>query len=180
MTMIKLARIRTTVTLGRVLVTLAALTTAPEALASDHQVRFDGQPMFDVLTSAGPYTAGARTKIFQANFDNAVSSAVRRGIFPIPVVITTVNTNPSIEVAGVEIGTVSDRSAEAAKMTPAALAQVWADKIRAALSNQSTVMQYAAKLDAQNSQAIQDSDAYTHVAPAGKSTHVDIPKKNPI
>jgi hypothetical protein len=176
--MIKRARIGKVASLGIAIAAFALFISTPCAPA-DTQVRFDNLPIFDVITSAGPYTAGARARIFQASFDNAISSAVRRGIFPIPVVITTVNTHPAIEVAGVQIGVVSDRSAAAAKMTPAALAQVWADKIRAAIADQSAVMRYAAKLDARNNQFIQDSDAYTHVAPAGKSTHVDIPKKNP-
>lgn len=116
------------------------------ALAVDSTVRIAGRQAFDVLASAGGYSAVARAEIMQKNLDNAIVSAVQSGMSPVAVNVNYVKGMPVLTVGGYYIGTVDNASAKAAGTTPAGLAQRWASNIRGIVSDTGSIQAYVAQL----------------------------------
>ncbi len=112
--------------------------------AADSTVRLAGQAVITNLNSAGSMTAEARAEQVQQNLDNALVASKDRT--PASVNITYVKGLPVVTVGGYQVITVDSASAKSAGTTPAVLAQRWADALRGALKDQSSVQSYVAHL----------------------------------
>ncbi len=113
-------------------------------LADTAYVKIAGQPIFPISSAADAGTVAKRAETIQEYLDNALVAAKDRS--PNSVNITYVKGTPVITLGGYQVVTVDTHDASAANTTPALLANQWADKIRAALSNQASVNSYVAQL----------------------------------
>ena len=108
------------------------------------EVRFAGQPVMSNLAGAGSLSADARAEQAQQNLDNALVAAKDRT--PAAVNITYVKGLPVITLGGYQVITVDAASAKANGVSPAVLAQKWADSIRNSLRDQGAVQSYVSQL----------------------------------
>jgi len=113
-------------------------------LADDGAIKIAGQPVFSLTSAGDSGTLAKRTETVQNNLDNALVAAQDRT--PASVNISYVKGTPVITLGGYQVATVSGSDAAAAKTTPALLANQWADSIRGALVNQSSINSYVAQL----------------------------------
>lgn len=108
------------------------------------EVRFAGHPVMENLAGSGSLTADARAEQAQQNLDNALVAAKDRT--PGAVNITYVKGLPVITLGGYQVITVDAASAKASGVSPAVLAQRWADNIRNSLRDQAAVQSYVSQL----------------------------------
>jgi hypothetical protein len=132
---------RSTVASALVLSQIIAMT--PLAVLAS-EVRFAGQPVMSNLAGSGSLSADARAEQAQQNLDNALVAAKDRT--PAAVNITYVKGLPVITLGGYQVITVDAASAKANGVSPAVLAQKWADGIRNSLRDQGTVQSYVSQL----------------------------------
>jgi len=116
-----------------------SLVLAPAVLA-DSDVRVAGQTAFSIPAAA----SGLNSDQVQNNLDNALVAAKDRG--PQAVNIVYAKGVPVVTVGGYQVVTVDSAAAQAAGMTPAALAGKWADGLKAAMQDQNGVNSYVAQL----------------------------------
>ncbi|MDZ4837486.1 MAG: hypothetical protein SGJ27_27180 [Candidatus Melainabacteria bacterium] len=131
-------------------------------------VRFAGQPVMSNLAGAGSLSADARAEQAQQNLDNALVAAKDRT--PAAVNITYVKGLPVITLGGYQVITVDAASAKANGVTPAVLAQKWADGIRNSLRDQGAVQSYVSQLSgdyAANAPAVASAPPQQNYAPQG-------------
>ena len=114
------------------------------ALADAGDIRIAGQTVFTAMAGDGGSVSQRATGI-QDNIDNALVIAQDRS--PNAVSITYVQGLPVITLAGYLIARVTQDDATAAKTTPALVADQWANAIRKALANQSSINAYVAQLN---------------------------------
>ncbi len=123
--------------------TVVSTSFALPALALDNEIKIAGQGLFTV-SGAGGMTADKRAEAIQQNLDNALVAAKDRT--PASVKITYVKGTPVVTLGGYQVVTVDSASAKAAGTTPTLLATRWADSIRGALRDQSSVQAYVSQL----------------------------------
>lgn len=123
--------------------TVVSTSFALPALAQDNEIKIAGQGLFTV-SGAGGMTADKRAEAIQQNLDNALVAAKDRT--PASVKITYVKGTPVVTLGGYQVVTVDSASAKSAGTTPTLLATRWADSIRAALRDQSSVQAYVSQL----------------------------------
>ncbi len=118
---------------------------APSAvLAADGAVRIAGQTVFSNKAASGGMTTEQRAETIQRNLDNALVAAKDRS--PSSVNIVYVKGLPVITLGGYQVVTVDAANAKASNVTPAVLAQQWADALRHNLQDQGSVDSYVAQL----------------------------------
>jgi hypothetical protein len=115
------------------------------------EVRIAGQPVIDITAATGGISAEKRAETAQQNLDNALVAAKDRT--PTAVNITYVKGLPVITLGGYQVVTVDSASAKLAHVSPAALAKTWADGLRQALVDQTSVNDYVAQLTGSYSQS---------------------------
>jgi len=151
---------RTTLVLALALsqtITLAPLM----VLAADSAVRVAGQTVIVNKASGGGLSVDQRAEVIQRNLDNALVAAKDRT--PASVNIVYVKGMPVVTLGGYQIVTVDADNAKAYGTTPALLAQKWADGLRGALGDKSSIDSYVAQLsgDYQSSAPQQTSSSYS-------------------
>ena len=107
-------------------------------------VRLAGQQVFNVTTGGGGATVSARTTSIQKNIDNALVASTNKS--PSAVAVTYVKGLPVLTLGGFYVATVDSASAKAAKTTPSLLAQKWANGLKTALKNPSSVQNYVSQI----------------------------------
>lgn len=112
--------------------------------ASGSDVKLAGETVIVSQVSIGGMTAEQRADVIQTNLDNALIATKDRS--PKAVSIVYVKGSPVILLGGYRIMEVDTASAKAAGMTPALLAQKWADAIRNVLADQASVRSYVAQI----------------------------------
>lgn len=115
------------------------------ALAAAGDIKIAGQTVFTATTPDGG-TVSQRASGIQDNIDNALVIAQDRS--PNAVSVTYVQGLPVITLAGYLVTRVTQDDATQANTTPALVADQWANAIRKALSNQSSISTYVAQLNA--------------------------------
>lgn len=164
---------RTVITLALTLGQTFAL--SPLAvLAADGSIRLAGTTIFENKVASGGMSVDQKAEAIQKNLDNALVAAKDRA--PSSVSIVYVKGVPVITLGGYQICTVDADNARVAGVTPAVLAQRWADSLKKALGDTSSVNSYVAQL----------TGAYTPApAPtvdtsnAGPATNVQYPGSQP-
>lgn len=114
------------------------------AFAADGAIRISGQTVFENKVAAGGMSVEQRAETIQKNLDNALVAAKDRS--PSAVSIVYVKGIPVITLGGYQVCTVDADNARVAGSTPAVLAQKWADSLKKALGDQSSVDSYVAQL----------------------------------
>lgn len=114
------------------------------AFAADGAIRISGQTVFENKVAAGGMSVEQRAETIQKNLDNALVAAKDRS--PSAVSIVYVKGIPVITLGGYQVCTVDADNARLAGTTPAVLAQKWADALKKALQDQSSVGSYVAQL----------------------------------
>ncbi|MBK9145265.1 MAG: hypothetical protein IPM23_22570 [Candidatus Melainabacteria bacterium] len=114
-------------------------------LAADSSVRLAGQVVVSDLASAGGFTSEKRAAQVQENLDNALVASSDKT--PSAVGIAYVSGMPVITLGGYNVVTVDSASARALSTTPALLAQKWANSLRDALRDQSSISAYVSHLN---------------------------------
>ena len=151
-------------TLAVVLAQTLSMTPYPVlADASIGTVRLAGQAIFANKAAAGATSIDARTTTIQNNLDNALVAATNRS--PSSVKIVYVKGLPVITLGGYTIVTVDSANAKSAGVTPAVLAQRWANSLRQALTDNASVTSYVSQLTGDTSSLQAVSQAPT-TAPA--------------
>lgn len=135
--------IRKSVLAGFVISQLATASLPLSAMAADNEIRFAGQGLFTVSGSGG-LTAEKRAETIQTNLDNALVASKDRT--PAAVKITYVKGLPVLTLGGYQVVTVDSTTAKAQNTTPAVLATKWADSLRTALRDQTSVQSYVSQL----------------------------------
>ncbi len=120
------------------------------ALAEAGDIRIAGQTVFTAIAGDGG-SVSQRASGIQDNIDNALVIAQDRS--PNSVNITYVQGLPVITLAGYLIARVTQDDAAAGKTTPALVADQWANAIRKALANQSSINAYVAQLNSSGASA---------------------------
>lgn len=108
------------------------------------EVRIAGHSVFNITAASGGVSADKRAETVQQNLDNALVAAKDRS--PSSVNITYVKGLPVITLGGYQVVTVDSLSAKQAHVSPAVLAKQWADGIRQALVDQTSINDYVAQL----------------------------------
>jgi hypothetical protein len=149
-------------------VTLAVLVAqtfslAPYAVLADGaggSVRLAGQTIFVNKASDGATSVDGRTTTIQHNLDNALVAATDRSADSVKIVY--VKGMPVITLGGYEVVTVDGTNAKDAGVTPAVLAQRWADSLRHALTDSSSITSYVGQLTggASSGPAVSSAPAY--------------------
>lgn len=132
---------------GAIVVAIAltqSLALAPLAVAQDASVRIAGQTVFTNKAASGGLSAEQRAETIQKNLDNALVAAKDRT--PAAVNIVYVKGMPVITLGGYQVVTVDATNARSENTTPALLAQKWADGLRNALKDQTSIESYVAQL----------------------------------
>lgn len=122
-----------------------AFALAPQMVqAEDGAVRLAGQSIFVNKAASGGLTVGQRADAIQKNLDNALVATKDRS--PASVNIVYVKGVPVVTLGGYQVVTVDADNAKLANVTPAVLAQRWADSLKAALANGPSIDSYVAQL----------------------------------
>lgn len=122
-----------------------AFALAPQMVqAEDGTVRLAGQSVFVNKVASGGLTVGQRADAIQKNLDNALVATKDRS--PASVNIVYVKGVPVITLGGYQVVTVDAENAKLANVTPAVLAQRWADSLKGALANGVSIDSYVAQL----------------------------------
>lgn len=114
------------------------------AIAADGAIRISGQTVFENKVAAGGMSVEQRAETIQKNLDNALVAAKDRSASAVSIVY--VKGIPVITLSGYQVCTVDADNARVAGTTPAVLAQRWADSLKKALGDQSSVNSYVAQL----------------------------------
>ncbi|MBX9572698.1 MAG: hypothetical protein K2X77_27630 [Candidatus Obscuribacterales bacterium] len=114
------------------------------AFAADGAIRISGQTVFENKVAAGGMSVEQRAETIQKNLDNALVATKDRS--PSAVSIVYVKGIPVITLGGYQVCTVDADNARLAGTTPAVLAQKWADSLKKALADQSSVNSYIAQI----------------------------------
>lgn len=114
------------------------------AMAADSAIRISGQTIFENKVAAGGMSVEQRAETIQKNLDNALVAAKDRS--PSAVSIVYVKGIPVITLGGYQVCTVDADNARVAGVTPAVLAQRWADSLKKALADSGSVSSYVAQL----------------------------------
>ena len=114
------------------------------AFAADGAIRISGQTIFENKVAAGGMSVEQRAETIQKNLDNALVAAKDRSASAVSIVY--VKGIPVITLGGYQVCTVDADNARVAGTTPAVLAQKWADSLKKALQDQSSVSSYVAQL----------------------------------
>ena len=117
----------------------AQLLTSGAPVLAQPVVRIGDEQVIDVKVGTRVYSTWARARIIQTNLDNALISAVRRGLNPIPVTVVNVNGHPHVQVAGYTVAVAGEDTAQAAGKGEQELAQQWANSISQAISNKDVI-----------------------------------------
>jgi Flp pilus assembly protein TadD len=107
-------------------------------------VKVAGEEVFTMNAPAGGFTAQERAIIVERNINNALVATVDRG--PNSVEIVPINNLPVIRIGGKHVVTIDSNSARLAGTTMSALATVWSDNMKKALSDTARVNTYVASL----------------------------------
>ncbi len=155
--------------LAGALILSQTLTLAPNMVfAAGNDVYVAGQPVLTGIFGSGSTTSAQRAEQIQSNLDNALVAAKDRT--PAAVNIAYVKGLPVITLGGFQVVTVDSASAKAAKVTPAVLAQRWADKLRTILRDQASVQSYVSQLSgdyAQSAPAVTNAPPQMQQQPQG-------------
>jgi hypothetical protein len=137
-------------------------------LAADGSVRIAGNTVFENKVSSGGMSVDQRAESIQKNLDNALVAAKDRS--PSSVGIVYVKGVPVITLGGYQVCTVDADNARLSGVTPAVLAQRWADSLKKALGDTAGVNSYVAQLTG----AYMPAPAPTvDTSNAGPATNVD-------
>ncbi|MBX9686631.1 MAG: hypothetical protein K2X27_08005 [Candidatus Obscuribacterales bacterium] len=113
-------------------------------MAADGAIRIAGNTVFENKVASGGMSVGQRAETIQKNLDNALVAAKDRSASAVSIVY--VKGVPVITLGGYQVCTVDADNARLAGVTPAVLAQRWADALKKSLSDQSSVNSYVAQL----------------------------------
>ncbi len=127
-----------------IMLTQSLLLLSVPVLADDGTIKVAGQPIFSISSAGDSGSLAKRAETVQNNLDNALVAAQDRT--PASVNITYVKGMPVITLGGYQVVTVGTQDATTAHTTPALLASQWADAIRGALVNQTSINSYVAQL----------------------------------
>lgn len=100
--------------------------------------------MFDIDSNAAGLTAAQRAVIVQKSLDKALLEALDRS--PSAVRVEMINRNPAVTLDRRVIVTADDNSAKRNHMSREALAEKWADSIRACLADSAAIDNYLVML----------------------------------
>lgn len=120
------------------------LVIAPLAALADGTVRIAGSTIFENKVASGGLSVEQRAESIQRNLDNALVATKDRS--PSSVSIVYVKGIPVITLGGYQVCTVDADNARLAGVTPAVLAQKWADLLKKALGDRSSVNDYVAQI----------------------------------
>lgn len=107
-------------------------------------VQVAGQDVFTIQADAGGFTHEERTTIVERNINNALMASTDRS--PSTVAIEYINSLPVVRLGGFHVVTITDKCAQMAGTTMAALADVWAGNLRRVLSDQAFIANYVGQL----------------------------------
>lgn len=139
------------------------------AWAADGDVRIAGQTVFTALAGDDTNSVSQRADAIQNNLDNALVAAKDHS--PQSVGIAYVRGLPVITLGGYQVVTVNAQDGTAAHITPALVAQKWADSMRSALSNNASINSYVAQLTGPP-QSVAPAPAYqVNVSPPANQTN---------
>ena len=113
-------------------------------LAADGSVRIAGNTVFENKVASGGMSVDQRAESIQKNLDNALVAAKDRSASAVGIVY--VKGVPVITLGGYQVCTVDADNARLAGVTPAVLAQRWADSLKRALGDTAGVNSYVAQL----------------------------------
>lgn len=132
---------------------------APIAVfAADSNVRIAGSVVMNDIATAGGMSGDIRASKIQQNLDNALVATKDSGDKTVGV--TYVNGLPVVTLGGYHVATVDGASARLAGTTPAVLAQRWANALRGALGDSSSVNAYISQLTGASDSAPAPATAY--------------------
>lgn len=132
---------------------------APVAVfAADSNVRIAGSVVMNDIATAGGMSGDIRASKIQQNLDNALVATKDSGDKTVGV--TYVNGLPVVTLGGYHVATVDGASARLAGTTPAVLAQRWANALRGALGDNSSVNAYISQLTGVSDSAPAPATAY--------------------
>lgn len=132
---------------------------APIAVfAADSNVRIAGSVVMNDIATAGGMSGDIRASKIQQNLDNALVATRDSGDKTVGV--TYVNGLPVVTLGGYHVATVDGASARLAGTTPAVLAQRWANALRGALGDSSSVNAYISQLTGASDSAPAPATAY--------------------
>lgn len=132
---------------------------APIAVfAADSNVRIAGSVVMNDIATAGGMSGDIRASKIQQNLDNALVATKDSGDKTVGV--TYVNGLPVVTLSGYHVATVDGASARLAGTTPAVLAQRWANALRGALGDSSSVNAYISQLTGVSDSAPAPATAY--------------------
>ena len=118
---------------------------APLAVfAADGSVRIAGTTIFENKVASGGMSVEQKAEAIQKNLDNAIVASKDRS--PSSVSIVYVKGIPVITLGGYQVCTVDADNARLAGVTPAVLAQRWADSLKKALGDSASIGSYVAQL----------------------------------
>lgn len=138
--------------------------------AVEAAVSISGNPLFTV-SAAGGLSASAREGIVQKNLDNALVALQGRAG---NVGVVNVRGIPVVTLGGYHVITVDKNTARAMGMTPTALANLWAGKLRTALNNSASVDAHIASIvgDTTFAATIPDEEQFVSVP---QTTTIQLP-----
>ena len=123
---------------------------APVAVfAADSNVRIAGSVVMNDIATAGGMSGDIRASKIQQNLDNALVATKDSGDKTVGV--TYVNGMPVVTLGGYHVATVDSASARQSGTTPAVLAQRWANALRGAIGDSSSVNAYISQLTGESS-----------------------------
>ena len=108
---------------------------------ADGEVRLAGQPIFSL-----PAGATVTSDSVQNNLDNALVAAKDRTASSVSIVYA--KGMPVITLGGFQVVTIDSATASAANLSPALLANKWADGLKSSLQDQNSVNSYVSQLSA--------------------------------
>ncbi len=112
--------------------------------AADGSVRLAGSTVFENKVASGGMSVEQKAEAIQKNLDNALVASKDRN--PSAVNIVYVKGVPVITLGGYQVCTVDADNARLAGVTPAVLAQRWADALKKSLQDTASVSHYVAQL----------------------------------
>lgn len=121
------------------------------AAQADGAVRIAGNTIFENKVATGGMSVEQRAESIQKNVDNALVAAKDRSASSVSIVY--VKGIPVITLGGYQVCTVDGDNARLAGVTPAVLAQKWADSLKKALGDRNSVNDYVAQLTGSNQAA---------------------------
>jgi len=124
---------------------------SPLAAFADGSVRIAGNTVFENKVASGGLSVDQRAESIQKNLDNALVAAKDRSAAAVSIVY--VKGVPVITLGGYQVCTVDADNSRLAGVTPAVLAQRWADSLKKALSNSGSVNDYVGQLTGANAPA---------------------------